>query len=97
MDVWAERLLEVMKRNNVDIWMIAKYVDDVSVRVSGELQEVVAEVPQVVDDFIALAQEYNTKNKKRPSALANSRRVRRILLHAIDDVFRPLDQADSQF
>merc|ERR1719291_794495 len=45
-----------------------------------------------VDDFIALAQEYNTKNKKRPPALANSRRVRRILLHAIDDVFRPLDQ-----
>ena len=50
-----------------------------------------------VDDFIALAQEYKTTKKKRRPALANSRRVRRILLHAIDDVFRPLDQADSPF
>ena len=39
-----------------------------------------------VDDFIGLAQEYS-----------NSRRVRRILLHAIDDVFRPLDSTDSPF
>lgn len=37
-----------------------------------------------VDDFIALAQESG-----------NSRRVRRILLRAIDDVFRPNDAADS--
>ena len=39
-----------------------------------------------MDDFIGLAQEYS-----------NSRRVRRILLHAIDDVFRPLDSTDSPF
>lgn len=37
-----------------------------------------------VDDFIALAQRSG-----------NSRRVRRILMHAIDDVFRPLDASDS--
>ena len=36
-----------------------------------------------VDDFVALAQE-----------VPNSRRVRRILLHAIDDVFRPLSDTD---
>ena len=39
-----------------------------------------------VDDFLGLAQEYS-----------NSRRVRRILMHAIDDVFRPLDLEDSPF
>lgn len=39
-----------------------------------------------VDDFLGLAQEYS-----------NSRRVRRILMHAIDDVFRPLDSKDSPF
>jgi len=39
-----------------------------------------------VDDFLGLAQEYS-----------NSRRVRRILMHAIDDVFRPLDSEDSPF
>ena len=55
-----------------------------------------------VDDFIALAQEHKaTKTKKRGKnftpALANSRRVRRVLLHAIDDVFRPLEQADGPF
>ena len=39
-----------------------------------------------VDDFLGLAQMY-----------PNSRRVRRILMHAIDDVFRPLDSNDSPF
>ena len=39
-----------------------------------------------VDDFLGLAQEYS-----------NSRRVRRILMHAIDDVFRPLDSEDGPF
>ena len=39
-----------------------------------------------VDDFLALAQ------KQR-----NSRRVHNILLHAIDDVFRPLDSMDGPF
>jgi len=39
-----------------------------------------------VDDFLGLAQEYS-----------NSRRVRRILMRAIDDVFRPLDSEDSPF
>ena len=37
-----------------------------------------------VDDFIGLAQQSG-----------NSRRVRRILMHAIDDVFRPLEATDS--
>ena len=36
-----------------------------------------------MDDFIGLAQQGG-----------NSRRVRRILLHAIDDVLRPLDKDD---
>jgi hypothetical protein len=45
-----------------------------------------AYVDVFVDDFIALAQEY-----------PNSRRVRQILLHAIDDVFRPLDSMDGPF
>ena len=39
-----------------------------------------------VDDFLGLAQEHS-----------NSVRVRRILMHAIDDVFRPLDSNDSPF
>ena len=37
-----------------------------------------------VDDFVALAQQSG-----------NSRRVRRTLLHAIDDVLRPIDKLDS--
>ena len=37
-----------------------------------------------VDDFIGLAQD-----------LTNERRVRRILLHAIDDVIRPLSESDN--
>ena len=37
-----------------------------------------------VDDFVGLAQEDS-----------NSRRVRRILLHAVDDVFRPLSPDDA--
>jgi len=45
-----------------------------------------AYVDVFVDDFLALCQEHS-----------NSRRVRRILLHAIDDVFRPLDSADGPF
>jgi hypothetical protein len=43
-----------------------------------------AYVDVFVDDFIALAQQSG-----------NSRRVRRILMHAIDDVFRPLEASDS--
>ncbi|EJK61126.1 hypothetical protein THAOC_18432, partial [Thalassiosira oceanica] len=39
-----------------------------------------------VDDFVALAQQPG-----------NGRRVRRILMHAIDDVFRPLDELDDEF
>lgn len=39
-----------------------------------------------VDDFLGLAQEHS-----------NSRRVRKILMHAIDDVFRPLDSRDGPF
>ena len=39
-----------------------------------------------VDDFVGLAQ-----------TTAYSRRVRRVLLHAIDDVFRPLEPGDSSF
>ena len=38
-----------------------------------------------VDDFLALDQQY-----------PNSHRVRQILLHAIDDIFRPLDFGVSQ-
>ena len=45
-----------------------------------------AYVDVFVDDFLALAQEH-----------PNSRRVRKILLHAIDDVFRPLDSSDGPF
>ena len=45
-----------------------------------------AYVDVFVDDFLALAQEYS-----------NGRRVRKILLHAIDDVFRPLDSQDGPF
>ena len=39
-----------------------------------------------VDDFVGLAQ-----------GSSNSRRVRRILMHAIDDVFRPLESADNAY
>jgi len=39
-----------------------------------------------VDDFIGLAQD-----------LTNERRVRRILLHAIDDVIRPLQKSDGPY
>ena len=45
----------------------------------------VAYVDIFVDDFIGLAQEYS-----------NGRRVRRILMHAIDDVFRPLEASDNK-
>ena len=43
-----------------------------------------AYVDVFVDDFVALAQQYN-----------NSRRVRRTLMHAIDSVLRPLDEYDD--
>ena len=39
-----------------------------------------------VDDFVGLAQ-----------GSSNSRRVRRILMHAIDDVFRPLESSDNAY
>ena len=45
-----------------------------------------AYVDVFVDDFVALAQQSG-----------NSRRVRRTLMHAIDDVFRPLDGLDDVF
>lgn len=44
-----------------------------------------------VDDFIGLAQECTTGQRSHP------RRVRRLLLHAIDDVFRPNDSRDNQY
>mmetsp|Transcript_21332 Transcript_21332/g.32959 ORF Transcript_21332/g.32959 Transcript_21332/m.32959 type:complete len:780 (+) Transcript_21332:5035-7374(+) len=44
----------------------------------------VSYVDVFVDDFVALAQQSG-----------NSRRVRRTLLHAIDDVLRPIDKLDS--
>ncbi|KAK1732369.1 hypothetical protein QTG54_016948 [Skeletonema marinoi] len=44
----------------------------------------VAYIDVFVDDFVALAQQ-----------CGNSRRVRRTLLHAIDDVLRPLDKFDE--
>ena len=45
-----------------------------------------AYVDVFVDDFVALAQQHG-----------NSRRVRRTLMHAIDDIFRPLDAFDDAF
>ena len=45
-----------------------------------------AYVDVFVDDFIALAQEQS-----------DSQRVRNILMHAIDDVFRPLATSDNIF
>ena len=45
-----------------------------------------------VDDFVGLAQQYH------PNVVnSNARRVRRILLHAIDDVIRPLEEQDNPF
>ncbi|KAL3823338.1 hypothetical protein ACHAXA_010473, partial [Cyclostephanos tholiformis] len=41
-----------------------------------------------VDDFVGLAQDATDSS-------SNRRRVRRILLHAVDDVFRPLKPGDS--
>ncbi|KAL3816089.1 hypothetical protein ACHAXA_011414 [Cyclostephanos tholiformis] len=41
-----------------------------------------------VDDFVGLAQD-------APDSSSNRQRVRRILLHAVDDVFRPLEPGDS--
>ncbi|KAL3815966.1 hypothetical protein ACHAXA_008925 [Cyclostephanos tholiformis] len=41
-----------------------------------------------VDDFVGLAQDATDSS-------SNRRRVRRILLHAVDDVFRPLEPGDS--
>ncbi|KAL3810349.1 hypothetical protein ACHAXA_003078 [Cyclostephanos tholiformis] len=41
-----------------------------------------------VDDFVGIAQD-------APDSSSNRRRVRRILLHAVDDVFRPLKPNDS--
>ena len=38
------------------------------------------------DDFIGLAQQYS-----------KGHRVRQILMHAIDDMFRPLDASDNQY
>ena len=48
-----------------------------------------------VDDFIALAQDHKGGKGRRRKRPANSRRVRRLLLHGIDDVFRPLEEADG--
>ena len=48
-----------------------------------------------VDDFIALAQDHKGTRKKGHCRIPNSRRVRRILLHGIDAVFRPVDKTDS--
>ena len=45
-----------------------------------------AYVDVFVDDFVALAQ-----------GRSGSRRVRRILLHAVDDVLRPLEATDNKF
>ena len=45
-----------------------------------------AYVDVFVDDFVALAQ-----------GRSGGRRVRRILLHAVDNVLRPLDATDSKF
>ena len=47
-----------------------------------------------VDVFIALAQDHKGTGKKGRQRVPNSRRVRCILLHGIDDVFRPLDKRD---
>jgi hypothetical protein len=41
-----------------------------------------------VDDFVALAQDSSA------SDISNRRRVRTILLHAVDDIFRPLTPSD---
>ena len=49
----------------------------------------VSYVDVFVDDIIALAQKNGNKQ--------NRRRVRRIVLRAIDDVFRPLDEDDNPF
>lgn len=55
-----------------------------------------------VDDFVAAAQDRDgaaVTHKLAPISTVNAnksnhRRVRRILLHAINDVFRPLDSSD---
>lgn len=45
-----------------------------------------------VDDFIGLAQQYH------PNVVnSNARRVRRIMMHAIDSVIRPLEPGDNPF
>ena len=44
-----------------------------------------------VDDFVGAAQ----KSPAGPTKLDNRRRVRRLLLHAVDDVFRPLSRGDG--
>ena len=46
------------------------------------------------DDFVELAQEHRSKS---PRKLQNSRRVRQILLHAVDDFLRPIDEDDNSF
>ena len=48
-----------------------------------------------VDDFISLAQDAGGGKKGGRRGGSNTRRVRRLLLHGIDDVFRPLDKGDS--
>ena len=48
-----------------------------------------------VDDFIALAQDHMGTRRKGRRRVPNCRCVRRVLLHGIDEVFRPLDKTDS--
>jgi hypothetical protein len=50
-----------------------------------------AYVDVYVDDFIGAAQ----RSSAGPTDLDNRRQVRRLLLHAVVDVFRPLSQGDS--
>jgi hypothetical protein len=50
-----------------------------------------------VDDFVAAAQQSPPRpidEPGEPAPIDNLQRVRRILLHAIDDVFRPLEPSD---
>jgi hypothetical protein len=47
-----------------------------------------------VDDFVAAAQQSPPRPIDKPAPIDNLQRVRRILLHAIDDVFRPLEPSD---
>ena len=48
-----------------------------------------------VDDFISLAQDAGGGKKGGRRGESNTRRVRRLLLHGIDAVFRLLNKGDS--